>query len=71
MPEKFTIEKHEEDMRRILTQAMPVERADVLGSLLERVRGREVARPIEGMPTPRPPRLPRLPARLPMVRRPR
>lgn len=52
---KFTLEKHEERMRKILTQAEPVERAGILSSLLERVRG--VTEPTE-IPLPRTPRLP-------------
>lgn len=53
--EKFTYEKHQEKMREILTPPAPIDRAGVLGSLLERVRGRGTA------PTPRLPRLPKLP----------
>ena len=60
MPEKFTIEKHQERMRRILIQAEPVERAGVVDSLLERMRARVTARPA-GIPPVRTPRLPRLP----------
>ena len=54
MPEKFTIEKHQERMRRILTQAEPVERTGVVESLLERARKRV------GATAPRLPRLPRI-----------
>lgn len=61
---KFTYEKHQERMRRILTQAEPVERTGVIRSLLDRVRGR---------PTEEPPlETPELPEpRLPELRRPR
>ena len=61
MPEKFTYEKHQERMRRILAQVEPVERIDVLSSILERVRGTRPAetRPLE-TPPPRPPRLAKL-----------
>lgn len=65
---KFTYEKHQERMRKILTQAEPVERTGIIRSLLERARG--VPRlpeepPLETpelprIPEPRRPRLPRI-----------
>lgn len=56
---KFTYEKHQERMRRILTQAEPVERTGVIRSLLDRVRGGGIAQPPEGaIPPLKPPKLP-------------
>jgi len=49
MAEKFTLEKHQERMRRILTQSEP--RPNVISSLLERARGRK------GPPLPKLPRV--------------
>ncbi len=41
MPHKFTFEEHQERMRQILLQASPVERAGVIGSLMNRLRDRQ------------------------------
>lgn len=56
---KFTYEEHQERMRKILTQAEPVERTGIIRSLLGRVRG--VPRLPEEPPleTPELPRRPR------------
>ena len=56
MAEKFTLDKHKENMRKILAQPSPVERPDIKTQLLERIRGRGV-----GPTLPRLPKLPRLP----------
>lgn len=62
---KFTIEEHEERMRKILTQAEPVERTGIIRSLLDRVRGvpRLPEEPIPPLEIPELPPLgePRLP----------
>jgi len=71
MPEeKFTIKDVEKEIDEILAQSEPVERAGVIDSLLERVRGRGATQSTGDMTPPAPslPRLPRLP-RLPKVSR--
>jgi len=50
MAEKFTLDKHKENMRNILAQPSPVERPDIKTQLLDRVRGRGVKPALSRLP---------------------
>ena len=56
MPHKFTLDEHDEKMERIRKRFSRVERAGVIGSLMNRLRGRQ---PI--VPRQERTRLPQLP----------